>query len=159
MQAGDQVSDLEFALSGGKTATLGDYAGNWLVLYFYPKDNTPGCTTEGNDFNALLTRFRRNDAEILGVSRDSVASHDKFCDQQGFRFELASDPDEKLCRAFGVIGEKNLYGRKVMGVIRSTFLIDPAGKVAEIWSPVRVAGHAEEVLETLRKLRKSRRDA
>ena len=143
---------LPLALSGGGAATLADYAGRWLVLYFYPKDSTPGCTTEGIDFNALLPKFRKANAAVLGVSRDSVKSHDNFCAKQGFKFPLVSDGDEKLCDAFGVIGEKNMYGKKVLGVIRSTFLISPDGRLAHEWRGVKVAGHAEAVLETLKAL-------
>jgi len=145
-----RVLDLPLQLSGGATATLGEYAGKWLVLYFYPKDSTPGCTTEGLDFNALLPKFKRLDAAVLGVSRDSVKSHDNFCAKQGFRFPLVSDTDEALCRAFDVIKEKNMYGRKVMGIERSTFLIDPEGRIAAAWRKVRVPGHAEAVFETLK---------
>lgn len=143
---------LPLALSGGGAATLADYAGQWLVLYFYPKDSTPGCTTEGIDFNALLPKFKKANAAVLGVSRDSVKSHDNFCAKQGFKFPLVSDGDEKLCDAFGVIGEKNMYGKKVLGVIRSTFLVSPDGRLAHEWRGVKVAGHAEAVLETLKAL-------
>jgi peroxiredoxin Q/BCP len=141
---------LPLALSSGATARLSDYAGKWLVLYFYPKDSTPGCTTEGIDFNALLPKFRKLDAEVLGVSRDSLKSHQNFCAKQGFRFELVSDADEKLCNAFGVIKPKKLYGREYVGIERSTFLVDPAGRVVEAWRPVKVPGHAQAVLDTLR---------
>jgi len=144
---------LPLALSGGDTATLADYAGRWLVLYFYPKDSTPGCTTEGLDFNALLPKFRRLDADVLGVSRDSVKSHDNFCAKQGFRFPLVSDADEALCNAFDVIHEKNMYGRKVLGVVRSTFLISPDHRLAAEWRGVKVAGHAEAVLDALKAAR------
>ena len=140
---------LPLALSGGASATLADYAGQWLVLYFYPKDSTPGCTTEGLDFNALLPEFRKLNACVLGVSRDSVKSHDNFCAKQGFSFALVSDADEALCRAFDVIHEKNMYGRKVLGVVRSTFLISPDGRIAQEWRGVKVAGHAEAVLHAL----------
>ena len=140
---------LPLALSGGATATLSDYAGQWLVLYFYPKDSTPGCTTEGIDFNALLPEFGKLNATVLGVSRDSVKSHDNFCAKQGFRFPLVSDADEALCKAFDVIHEKNLYGRKSLGVVRSTFLISPDSRIAQEWRAVKVAGHAAGVLEAL----------
>ncbi len=143
------VLELPLALSGGADATLADYAGKWLVLYFYPKDSTPGCTTEGRDFNALLPKFRKAGAEVLGASRDSVKSHDNFCAKQGFRFPLASDPDESLCRAFGVIKPKKLYGREFIGVERSTFLIDPQGVLRREWRGVKVPGHAEAVLDAL----------
>ena len=146
--------DLPLALSGGTAATLGSYAGKWLVLYFYPKDSTPGCTTEGIDFNALLPQFRKLGADVLGVSRDSVKSHDNFCAKQGFRFPLVSDGDEVLCKAFDVIHEKNMYGRSVLGVVRSTFLISPDGHVAASWRKVKVAGHADAVLEALKAARK-----
>ncbi len=142
--------DLPLALSGGTAATLGSYAGKWLVLYFYPKDSTPGCTTEGIDFNALLPQFRKLGADVLGVSRDSVKSHDNFCAKQGFRFPLVSDGDEVLCKAFDVIHEKNMYGRSVLGVVRSTFLISPDGRIAASWRKVKVPGHAEAVLEALK---------
>ncbi|MFT3668871.1 MAG: peroxiredoxin [Pseudoxanthomonas sp.] len=141
---------LPLALSGGETASLADYAGQWLVLYFYPKDSTPGCTTEGLDFNALLPKFKKLGATVLGVSRDSVKSHDNFCAKQGFKFPLVSDADEALCKAFDVIHEKNMYGRKVLGVVRSTFLISPDGRIAQEWRGVKVAGHAEAVLEALK---------
>ena len=141
---------LPLALSGGYTATLADYAGHWLVLFFYPKVSTPGCPTEGIDFNALLPKFRKLDADVLGVSRDSVKSHDNFCAKQGFRFPLVSDGDEALCKAFDVIREKQLYGRKYIGIERSTFLIDPKGRVAQMWRGVKVPGHAYAVLDALK---------
>jgi peroxiredoxin Q/BCP len=144
---------LPLALSGGASATLGDYAGRWLVLYFYPKDSTPGCTTEGLDFNALLPQFDALGADVLGVSRDSVRSHDNFCAKQGFRFPLVSDQDEALCRAFDVIHEKNMYGRKVPGVVRSTFLVAPDHRLAAEWRGVKVAGHAQAVLDALKAAR------
>ena len=146
---GKDTLKLPLALSGGGTATLSDYAGQWLVLYFYPKDSTPGCTTEGIDFNALLPEFRKLGATVLGVSRDSVKSHDNFCAKQGFGFALVSDADESLCQAFDVIHEKNMYGRKVLGVVRSTFLISPEGRIVQEWRGVKVAGHAEAVLQAL----------
>ncbi|WP_295924760.1 peroxiredoxin [uncultured Xanthomonas sp.] len=140
---------LPLALSGGTNATLGDYAGRWLVLYFYPKDSTPGCTTEGIEFNALLPQFEQAGATVLGVSRDSVKSHDNFCAKQGFRFPLISDADEALCRAFDVIKEKNMYGRQVLGIERSTFLLSPTGQLVRSWRKVKVPGHAQAVLDAL----------
>lgn len=140
---------LPLALSGGAQATLGDYAGQWLVLYFYPKDSTPGCTTEGLEFNALLPAFAALGATVLGVSRDSVRSHDNFCAKQGFAFPLVSDADEALCRAFDVIQMKNMYGRQVLGIERSTFLISPDSRIVQAWRKVKVAGHAEAVLQAL----------
>ena len=153
---GDRIPQLEFTLSTGATASFADYADQWLVLYFYPKDSTPGCTTEGNDFNALLPKFRKLDARVLGVSRDSVKSHRNFCTKQGFRFDLVSDSDESLCKAFDVIQPKKLYGRDYIGIVRSTFLIDPSSTVRNAWSPVKVPGHAEAVLEALKQLRKTK---
>ncbi len=141
---------LPLALSDGSTAKLSGYAGQWLVVYFYPKDSTPGCTTEGIDFNALLPTFAKLDATVLGVSRDSIKSHQNFCTKQGFDFLLVSDADEALCHAFEVIKEKNMYGKKVLGIERSTFLIDPKGKVAAAWRGVKVPGHAQAVLDALK---------
>jgi thioredoxin-dependent peroxiredoxin len=153
LDTGDKLPDLPLHLSSGTDATLSDYAGRWLVLYFYPKDNTPGCTTEGIDFNALLPKFRKLGATVVGVSRDSMKSHQNFCTRQGFRFDLASDTDETLCNAFGVIKEKNMYGRKVLGIERSTFLIDPEGVIRQSWRPVKVPGHAQAVLDALQAAR------
>jgi thioredoxin-dependent peroxiredoxin len=141
---------LPLALSDDSKAKLSDYADGWLVLYFYPKDSTPGCTTEGLDFNALLPKFKKLGAEILGVSRDSIKSHQNFCSKQGFDFLLVSDGDEALCNAFDVIKEKNMYGKKVMGIERSTFLIGPGGKLAAEWRGVKVPGHAQAVFDALK---------
>jgi thioredoxin-dependent peroxiredoxin len=150
LEAGNLVpKKLPLSLSSGKAATLADFAGQWLVLYFYPKDSTPGCTTEGIDFNALLPKFKKLGATVLGVSRDSLKSHQNFCAKQGFRFDLVSDADEALCQAFGVIKEKQLYGRKYIGIERSTFLVDPKGRIAQAWRGVRVPGHAQAVLDAL----------
>ena len=144
------ILNLPLALSGGTSTRLADYAGRWLALYVYPKDSTPGCTTEGLDFNALLPKFRKLDCEVLGVSRDSLKSHDNFCAKQGFKFPLVSDADGALCDAFGVIQPKKLYGREFIGIVRSTFLICPIGIVAQAWSPVKVPGHAQAVLDALK---------
>ncbi|MGA6148335.1 MULTISPECIES: peroxiredoxin [unclassified Stenotrophomonas] len=141
---------LPLALSGGEHTTLAALAGQWLVLYFYPKDSTPGCTTEGIDFNALLPDFTRLDARVFGVSRDSVRSHDNFCAKQGFAFPLISDADEALCTAFDVIRLKNMYGKQVRGIERSTFLISPDSRIVQSWRKVKVAGHAASVLEALK---------
>lgn len=144
------VLSLPLSLSGGDTARLSDFAGQWLVLYFYPKDSTPGCTTEGKDFNALLPKFRKLGAQVLGVSRDSLKSHQNFRARQGFGFDLVSDADEALCQAFGVIKPKKLYGREYVGIERSTFLIDPTGRIVHAWAPVKVPGHAQAVLDALK---------
>ena len=146
------VADFTADATGDKKIRLKDLRGKQVVIYFYPKDSTPGCTTEGRDFSALHARFKRQNTVILGVSRDSIASHEKFKAKQGFPFDLLSDPDEKLCKKFDVIHEKSLYGRKFMGVVRSTFLIDKDGKLREEWRKVKVKGHAAEVLESARML-------
>lgn len=144
------VADFTCEATGDQSIRLKGLRGNNVVVYFYPKDSTPGCTQEGLDFKDLHGKFKRQNTVILGVSRDSIASHDKFKAKQGFPFELLSDPDEKLCRIFDVIHEKTLYGRKFMGVVRSTFLIDKAGKLRAEWRKVKVKGHAAEVLESAR---------
>ena len=152
MNVGDQVGRIPLTLGKAGAADLADYRGFWLVLYFYPKDNTPGCTTEGVDFNRLYPKFRALGAEVLGVSRDSARSHQGFCAKHGFAFDLVSDTDESLCRLFDVIRPKKLYGRDYVGIDRSTFLVDPAGRVAAEWRGVRVPGHADEVLRALKDL-------
>ena len=141
---------LKLALSDERTVKLSDSAGRWVVLYFYPKDSTPGCTTEGLEFNALLPKFSGLGCDVLGVSRDSIKSHQNFCGRQGFGFALVSDGDEALCKAFDVIHEKNMYGKKVLGIVRSTFLIAPDGTLAAEWRGVKVAGHAQAVLDALK---------
>lgn len=147
------VADFSAAATRNKTIKLKELRGQNVVIYFYPKDNTPGCTTEGQDFRDLHAKFRRQDSVILGVSRDSIASHEKFRDKQKLPFDLISDPDEKLCKKFDVIKEKTLYGRKFMGVERSTFLIDATGKLRLEWRKVKVKGHAADVLEAVKGLR------
>ena len=141
------VADFTCQATGDRTVRLKDLRGQNVVLYFYPKDSTPGCTQEGLDFKDLHNRFRRQKTVIFGVSRDSIASHEKFRAKQGFPFDLLSDPDEALCRRFDVIRQKTLYGRKFMGVERSTFLIDADGRLRGEWRNVKVKGHAAEVLE------------
>lgn len=148
------VGDFEAEATSGKTVRLKDLRGKHVVLYFYPKDATPGCTQEGQDFRDLYSKFRRRGAVIFGISRDSLESHEKFREKHQFPFELISDPDEKLCKKFDVIREKNLYGRKFMGIERSTFLIDADGKLRREWRKVKVKGHADEVLEAISELNK-----
>ena len=144
------VADFQCTATGDKTVQLKNLRGQKVVIYFYPKDSTPGCTTEGQDFKDLHSKFRRQKTVILGVSRDSLASHEKFKAKQEFPFDLLADEDEKLCRKFDVIKEKSLYGRKFMGIERSTFLIDEDGKLMHEWRKVRVKGHAQEVLDTVK---------
>ena len=146
------VADFKADATGDQQIRLKDLRGKNVVLYFYPKDSTPGCTTEGRDFSAMHSKFKRAKTVILGVSRDSIASHEKFKEKQGFPFDLLSDPDERLCKQFDVIHEKSLYGRKFMGVVRSTFLIDAEGKLRQEWRKVKVKGHAAEVLEAVKAL-------
>jgi peroxiredoxin Q/BCP len=141
--------DFKCPATGDQTIHLKSLRGKKVVIYFYPKDSTPGCTTEGQDFRDLHARFRRRNTVILGVSRDSLASHEKFKAKQKFPFDLLSDPDETLCRKYDVIKEKSLYGRKFMGVERSTFLIDEKGKLRKEWRKVKVKGHAAEVLDAV----------
>jgi len=150
VKAGAKVPGFSLPSTAGSDFRLADAAGQWLVLYFYPKDATSGCTTESQEFRDLHPKFRRAHAMVLGVSRDSLKSHDKFRDKESLPFHLLSDADEKLCRLFDVIREKSLYGRKYMGIERSTFLIDSSGVLRHEWRKVKVAGHAQEVLETLR---------
>lgn len=147
------VADFKAEATGNQTIQLKALRGQNVVIYFYPKDSTPGCTTEGQDFRDLHSKFRRQKTVILGVSRDSLASHEKFKAKQSFPFELISDPDEVLCKKFDVIQEKTLYGRKFMGVERSTFLIDAAGKLRREWRKVKVKNHAAEVLEAVKALK------
>ena len=146
------VGNFKAAATGDKTIELKELRGQNVVIYFYPKDSTPGCTQESNDFRDLHGKFRRQKTVILGVSRDSLASHEKFKAKQSFPFDLLSDPDEKLCKKFDVIKEKTLYGRKFLGIERSTFLIDAAGKLRREWRKVKVKGHAEEVLAAVKDL-------
>lgn len=131
---------------------LHDYRGKWVVLYFYPRDNTKGCTQEAKDFSSLLEDFEKLGAVILGVSPDSVRSHKRFQERQGLRIRLLSDPDKEVIKNYGAWGKKKMAGREYYGVIRSTFLIDPEGRVRKIWRKVRVKGHAQEVFEALRNL-------
>ncbi|MFZ5620045.1 MAG: peroxiredoxin [Pseudomonadota bacterium] len=152
---GKKVPDFRLPATGGREIRLADLKGSNVVLYFYPKDSTPGCTLEGQDFRDRHARFRRLNTVILGISRDSLAAHEKFREKQNFPFELLSDADEKVCRLFDVIKEKNMYGRKVMGVERSTFLIDAAGVLRAEWRKVKVPGHADEVLAAVKALGKS----
>ena len=151
--AGSPAPDFELPATGRDAVVrLSALAPQRVVLYFYPKDHTPGCTAEGRDFRDLHTRFRRRQARIFGVSRDSLRTHENFKAKQGFPFELLSDADEVVCRLYDVIKMKNMYGRQVRGIERSTFLIDERGVIRRVWRKVRVPGHAEEVLQALAEL-------
>jgi peroxiredoxin Q/BCP len=149
---GKKVPAFALPATGGQTIKLADFKGKNLVLYFYPKDSTPGCTTEGQDFRDHYDEFQALNTEMLGVSRDSLKSHENFKTKQSFPFELLSDSDETLCRLFDVIKEKNMYGKKVMGIERSTFLIDGKGILRAEWRKVKVAGHVDEVLNAIKAL-------
>ena len=147
-----KVPDFSAAATGEQTIKLSELKGHKVVLYFYPKDSTPGCTTEGQGFRDSFAKFKRAGAVILGVSRDSLKSHENFKTKQEFPFDLISDKDETLCKLFDVIKEKNMYGKKVMGVERSTFLIDEKGVLRHEWRKVKVPGHVDEVLAAVKAL-------
>jgi len=149
---GKAIPDFKGRITNELIIKFSDYKGQNIVIYFYPKDNTPGCTKEGEDFRDYFEDFKNNNTIIIGVSRDSVASHDKFTCKYNFPFKLISDEDEKVCKLFDVIKEKNMYGRKYMGIERSTFLINHEGILVNEWRKVRVKGHVEKVLEALNEL-------
>jgi len=149
---GKKVKNFKAAATSDTTVELSKLKDKKVVLYFYPKDSTPGCTTEGLDFQANSLKFKRRNTVVLGVSRDSLKSHENFRAKQGFKFNLLSDPDEALCNQFDVIQEKNMYGRKVLGIERSTFLIDEKGILKKEWRKVKVKGHVDEVLEAVKEL-------
>lgn len=152
VQVGRVVPRFKLPATGDKTVDLKSLRGKIVVLYFYPKDSTPGCTTEGCDFKANHLKFKRCNAVVFGISRDSIASHEKFKATYEFPFDLLSDADEKACQLFDVIKEKNMYGRKVIGIERSTFLIDEHGKLQREWRKVKVKGHVADVLEAVKAL-------
>ncbi len=153
---GKKVTDIKLAATGEQEIKLSDYQGKNIVLYFYPKDSTPGCTTEGQNFRDSKGKFTRQKTVILGVSRDSIKSHENFIAKQKFNFDLISDANEKLCNQFDVIKEKNMYGKKLMGIERSTFLIDKNGVLREEWRKVKVDGHVDEVLARVKELNKDK---
>jgi thioredoxin-dependent peroxiredoxin len=147
MNARAALPDFELAATGNQRFQLSAFRGHPLVVYFYPKDNTPGCTTEGADFRDLHGQFAKAKVAVFGISRDSVKSHEGFKAKMGFPFELLSDPEEKACGIFGVVKMKNMYGRQVRGIERSTFVIDREGRIAKEWRGVKVPGHARAVLD------------
>jgi peroxiredoxin Q/BCP len=149
VSVGKRVENFTIPATGDQALSLNDFKGRHLIIYFYPKDNTPGCTREGQDFRDLYSKFTAAGADILGVSRDSVRTHENFRKKHEFPFHLLSDNEEKLCGQFDVIHEKKLYGRTYMGIERSTFLIDPEGVLQQEWRKLRVPGHAQAVLEAL----------
>ncbi|MBN2342845.1 MAG: thioredoxin-dependent thiol peroxidase [Deltaproteobacteria bacterium] len=149
LQIGEPAPPFSLLNQEGKQKANADYAGKWLVLYFYPKDNTPGCTTEAINFTELKRKFSSRQAAIVGISPDSVASHQKFIEKKNLKIELLSDTEKKAAQAFGVWQLKKMAGREYMGVVRSTFLISPEGDIVQIWNSVKVKGHAETVLNEL----------
>jgi peroxiredoxin Q/BCP len=149
---GLSVPEFTASATSGKTIRLSDLRGSCVVLYFYPRDNTPGCTQEGEQFKEAYTAFQKSNCEVFGISRDSLRSHENFKAKMGFPFELLSDEDERLCSMFGVIKMKNMYGKKVRGIERSTFVIDASGVVQREWRGVKVPGHASEVLDFVKSL-------
>jgi len=149
---GDLAPDVTLTMTDGTTRKLSDWRGKALVLYFYPKDDTPGCTTEAQAFTAAIGDFAAAGAAVVGVSKDKPAKHAKFIGKYDLKVELASDVDDSVCEAFGTWIEKSLYGRKYMGIDRATFLIDKDGRIARVWRKVKVAGHADEVLKAAQAL-------
>jgi len=153
LSEGDKAPAFSLPDDAGRTVALKDFAGKSLVVYFYPKDSTPGCTQESCDFRDNLNRLKSAGAAVVGVSADSVESHKRFKEKQGLTFPLLSDPDHKALDAYGVWQEKSLYGRKFMGIVRSTFIIDPKGKIAKVFPKVSVKGHVDEVLAALKDIK------
>lgn len=149
---GDIAPDFTAPQDGGDDLSLGDFAGKMVVLYFYPKDDTPGCTKEAIEFSGLLNEFDAENAVIIGVSRDPVKKHEKFRNKHALKVVLVSDEDGEVTEGYGVWVEKSMYGRKFMGIERTTFLIDTEGKIARVWHKVKVSNHVAEVLETIRAL-------
>lgn len=152
LEIGQAAPNFSLTNAQGETKTLQDFAGQWLVFYFYPKDNTPGCTTEAIDFTTLKPEFAKLNATIVGVSPDSEKCHQKFIDKRGLAIALLSDPDHQVAEAFGIWQLKKFMGKEYMGIVRSTFLIDPTGKIAHAWLKVRVKEHASKVLAHLQTL-------
>lgn len=152
VSVGKRIENFTLAATGDQNLSLSDYQGRSLIIYFYPKDNTTGCIREGQDFRDLYSQFNKAGADIVGVSRDSVRTHDNFRKKHEFPFHLLSDSEETLCKQFDVIKEKNMYGRKYMGIVRSTFLIDAEGILLQEWLKVRVPGHAQAVLDAVNAL-------
>jgi peroxiredoxin Q/BCP len=152
LEPGSKAPKFDLESDSGERVTLKDFSGKWLVLYFYPKDSTPGCTREGQEFSKAAARLKKLGAQVVGVSRDSIKSHCTFKDKFKISVPLLSDPERKVHEAYGAWGTKTMYGKKVEGVIRSTFLVSPDGKIAKAWKGVKVDGHAEKVLESLEAL-------
>ncbi len=152
VEIGENAPDFELESNLGEMVCLSELKGNNVVLYFYPKDNTPGCTIEAQDFNNALSKFEASDTVILGISKDSIKSHCNFVDKFKLGFSLLSDKNGEVCEAYDVIKEKSMFGKKYMGIERSTFLIDKIGKVAQVWRKVSVKGHVDEILKELKNI-------
>ena len=152
IEIGKKVKNFKAESTKNEEFILNDYFGSFIVLFFYPKDNTPGCTQEGIDFSDNYNKFKKLISNIFGISRDSIKSHQNFINKYKYKFDLISDHDEKICNLFDVIKEKNMYGKKYMGIERSTFIIDKKGTLIKEWRKVKVKGHAIEVLEFIKKL-------
>ena len=151
-QLNKKAPNYDLPATGEQNLSLKDFKDKNLIIYFYPKDNTPGCTTEGQNFRDLYKELQKLDTEILGVSRDSVRVHENFKKKHEFPFDLLSDKDEEMCKAYDVIKLKKMYGKEYMGIERSTFLIDKSGKLRQEWRKVKVKGHADEVLDAVKAL-------
>ena len=149
MKIGSKVKNFSAEMTGNKKFSLKEFTGKNIVLYFYHRDNTPGCTSESIDFRDNFKSFQKKNTLIFGISKDSLSSHEKFKEKFNFPFELISDPEEKVCKAFDVIKEKSMYGKKYLGIERSTFLVDSKGKLKKEWRKVKVKGHVEEVLNSI----------
>ena len=152
IDVGDKAPAVTLPVTGGSELALSKLKGRPVVVYFYPKDNTSGCTKEAQDFQAAMAKFKKAGAEVIGISKDTVASHDKFAAKYGLSFPLMSDTEGKACEAFGTWVEKSLYGRKYMGIERATFLIDAKGVVRNVWRKVKVPGHVDDVLAAVKAL-------
>ncbi len=159
VKEGNKVPAFSAPATGDEKISLASLKGSNVILYFYPKDNTPGCTTEGQDFRDQHSKFKRQNAIVLGVSRDSLTSHENFKSKQKFPFALLSDEDETLCKLFDVIKMKNMYGKQVRGIERSTFLIDANGRLIKEWRKVKVDGHVDEVLDAVKTLNRAAKSA
>lgn len=153
LETGIKAPDFSAKINGGKEISLNDHKGKWVVLYFYPKDNTSGCTKEACSFKDNMSDITDHDAVVLGVSKDSVKSHENFIAKHNLNFDLISDTEQEILKLYDVLGEKKMYGKTYMGTIRTTYLIDPEGVIRYVWNKVKVAGHTEEVIEKLKELK------